>query len=80
MLIDNIKNYLCDNDYNINIFKNSLYVNNYQNIVYISDNLLIIKFANFSLKVKGTNFSVQKMVSGEILFNGQVEDIKFEYK
>lgn len=80
MLINNIKNYLCDNDYNINIFKNNLYLNNYLNVDHISDNLLIIKFGDFNLKVSGTNFTVQKMVSGEILFNGQIESIKFEYK
>ncbi len=80
MLIGNIKNFLCENDYNINIYKNSLYINNYQNLEHISDNLLIIKFNDFNLKVNGSEFTVQKMVCGEILFNGKIESLKFEYK
>ena len=80
MLIRDIKNYLCDNNFNINIYEKKLYINNYDSIEHISDKMLVIRFKEFNLKVIGKDFVVLKMFSNEVLFSGKIESVAFLYK
>jgi hypothetical protein len=76
MILNNIRNYLNNKTYNINISKNQLYINNYHKIDNINDKNISIIFEDFILKVEGINIKVNKMIDKEILFNGQIESIK----
>ncbi len=76
MVLKNIRNYLINNSYNINISQNKLYINNYHKIDNITDKYISIIFEDFILKVDGLNIKVIKMLDKEILFNGQIESIK----
>ncbi len=76
MILNNIRNYLNNKSYNINISKNQLYINNYNKIDNINDKNISIIFEDFILKVEGINIKVNKMIDKEILFNGLIESIK----
>lgn len=76
MIINNIRTYLNNKSYNINLSKNQLYINNYNKIDNINDKNISIIFEDFILKVEGLNIKVNKMIDKEILFNGQIESIK----
>lgn len=76
MLLNNIRNYLNNNSYNINLSKNQLYINNYNKIDNINDKNISIIFNDFKLNIDGINIKVIKMIDKEILFNGQIESIK----
>lgn len=76
MLLNNIRNYLNNKSYNINLSKNQLYINNYNKIDNINDKSISIIFEDFILKAEGLNIKVNKMIDNEILFNGQIESIK----
>ena len=76
MLLNNIRNYLNNKSYNINLSKNQLYINNYNKIDNINDKNISVIFEDFVLKVEGLNIKVIKMIDNEILFNGQIESIK----
>lgn len=80
MFLSNIKNYLSDNNYNINIYKNNLYINNYHHLEHVSDKNIIIVFDKFKLNINGTNLIIIKMVDSEILFGGHIESLKFIYE
>ena len=76
MLLNNIRNYLNNKSYNINISKNQLYINNYNKIDNINDKNISIIFNDFKLNIDGINIKVIKMIDKEILFNGLIESIK----
>jgi hypothetical protein len=77
MILNNIRTYLNNKSYNINLSKNQLYINNYNKIDNISDKNISIIFDDFILKVDGINIKVIKMVDNELLFNGLIESVKF---
>ncbi len=79
MLFSKTRNYLMNASYNINLFQNGIYISNYSAIDCISENMLIIKFNEFILKINGQNFTINKMLNNEVLFNGQIEKVSFEY-
>ena len=76
MILNNIRNYLNNKSYNINISKNQLYINNYNKIDNINDKNISILFEDFKLNIEGLNIKVIKMIDKEILFNGLIESIK----
>jgi hypothetical protein len=76
MILNNIRNYLNNKSYNINISKNQLYINNYNKIDNINDKNISIIFEDFKLYIEGLNIKVTKMIDKEILFNGLIESIK----
>ncbi len=80
MLIPSIKNYLRNNNYNINLSSNSIYINNYEQINTINDNLISIQFKDFTLNINGLSFKIAKMVDNEVLFNGHIESMEYLYK
>lgn len=76
MLLQNITNYLRNNTYNINISENYIYINNYQKIDNISETDITIIVNQYILNIKGNNLKVLKLLDNEILFNGNIENIK----
>ena len=80
MFLSNIKNYLSDNNYNINIYKNNIYINNYLKLEHVSEKNVVVSFDKFKLIISGDNLIVVKMVDDEVLFNGHIESIKFKYE
>ena len=79
-MFSNIRNYLNNKDYNINITNNLLYINNYEKINTINDRFISISFLEFNLLVEGVNISINKLLDTEVLFNGQITKVTFEYK
>ena len=76
MILNNLRIYLNNNSYNINLSKNQLYLNNYNKIDIINEKNISIMFDEFVFKAYGLNIKVIKMVDKEILFNGLIESIK----
>ena len=79
MLFRNVKNYLVNKSFNINIFDNGIYLTDYVLVDCISDTLLVVRFDSFILKIYGKDFSVSRMLDDEVLFNGKIEKVNFEY-
>lgn len=80
MILQRITTYLNNQSYNINLSNNTIYINNYEKIEEINDNNLLINFEKFTLKIFGKDFKVSKMINKEILFNGTIERIEYNYK
>ncbi len=80
MLINNLRDIFINEAYSINLTNNKIYINNYEKLISITDNQIIIKISNFNIIIKGTNFKIVKMFDKEILFNGQIESLIYNYK
>ena len=70
LMIDNIKNYLYDKKYFINVFDNYIHVFNYLKMEDFNSQNIIFKMPEFKLIIKGNNFLITKMLQNEILIKG----------
>ena len=73
----NIKTYLRNDSYNINISNNSIYFLNFDKVLEINDDIIIVKFNDFILNIKGNDFKIVKMLDNELLINGNFKEISF---
>ena len=74
-MMNNIKSFLYDKDYFINIFDNYIHVFNYLDLNNFSDEQISLKMENFNLLIKGKNLSIVKMAQKEILIEGILKGI-----
>lgn len=75
-MINNIRSFLYDQDYFINIFDNKIYIFNYLDLNHFSDTLVSLKMENFKLDINGDNLTIVKMESKEIMINGTIKGVK----
>ena len=74
-IIDNIKSFLYDKNYFINIFENYIYVFNYLDLNHFSDKEISLKLENFNVDIIGKDLSIIKMMDKEILIEGYIEKV-----
>lgn len=72
LMINNIKNYLYDKKYFINLFDNYIHVFNYFKLLKFNNKEIDLKLENFILKIKGQDLFITKMTNNEILIKGVV--------
>ena len=77
-ITNNLKNFLEDKDYYIDIFDNKLHVFNYIKLLKLSDSEISLKFEKFILEIKGTNLKVRQMNNIELLLSGNLENMRFK--
>lgn len=77
-ILKNLKNYLYDQNYIVNVYDNYLYLYNYVELITLNDTKLKLRFATFEIEVDGKNFLVTKMTSKEMLIQGIVENVRFK--
>lgn len=77
-MIDNIKSFLYDKDYFINIFDNYIHVFNYLDLNHFSDDQISLKMQEFTLIINGQNLCIVKMMEKEILIQGTIEGTKIK--
>lgn len=75
-----LADYLNDPNFKLQITSSSIYIDNYINIENLTDNNININFESFILAIEGKNFIVKKLVDKEILFTGEIKNIKFIQK
>lgn len=75
-MINNIRSFLYDKDYFINIYENKIYVFNYIDLNHFSDTEISLKMDDFKLNITGKNLTIIKMENKEIMVSGTIEGIK----
>ena len=76
-ILNNLRNYLYEQNDIVNIYDNYLYLFNYVELIKLSETNLIIKFANFDIEVEGHDFLIYKMTKKEMLIKGCVTMVRF---
>ena len=66
-----------NNEPKIIILKNKLNVINFLNIDQFSDNKIILKTINNNIIITGSNLVISKLVTDEVLINGNFSKIEF---
>lgn len=75
----NLKNYILENDFKIIYLINKLNVVNYSDISHFDSNKIIINYKNGSVLISGKNLIVSKLISDELLIEGNIDKIEFRW-
>lgn len=75
-LINAFRNYMLDEEFKINIFKDKVNVVNYIDIVNFTSKEVTIKYDGGLLLIIGSNLSISKLLIDEVLVTGSIEKIE----
>lgn len=75
-----ITRYLKDEEFKLNIKNNTIYIDNYQKIEKLADNEITIISNDKIIEITGKDFTIKKLLDKEILFTGEIKNIKFIQK
>ena len=75
-----IMRYLKDEDFKLNIKNNTIYIDNYQKVEKLADNEISIISIDKIIEITGKDFTIKKLLDKEILFTGEIKNIKFIQK
>ncbi len=76
-IIKNLKNFLLDQDYYIDIFNNCIHVYYYEELITLTDTLIELKLKEFNLIIEGNNMTISNMDNHEILIKGIINSMRF---
>lgn len=77
-MFNNLRDYLNDNSWRINIYNGKINIVNYIDIITLENNRISIKYESGFIIIKGKNLSVNKMLDSEILITGNICSVEFE--
>jgi hypothetical protein len=77
-IINNIKDFLIDKEYYIDIFDDKLHAFNYLKLLKLNDTIVELKFEKFILEIKGTNIKIVEMNNQEILLSGNIDNVRIK--
>lgn len=75
-IINAFRNYILDEEFKINIFKDKVNVVNYIDIVNFTSKEVTIKYDGGLLLIIGSNLSISKLLIDEVLVTGSIEKIE----
>lgn len=75
-LINTFRNYILDEEFKINIFKDKVNVVNYKDIVNFTPKEVTIKYDGGLLLIIGNNLSISRLLIDEVLVTGNIEKIE----
>lgn len=76
-IIKNMKNFLMDQDYYIDIFNNCLHVYYYETLIKLSEEEIELQLKEFNLNISGEDLTISAMDNKEILIKGQINSLRF---
>lgn len=77
MKIMNLKNYILESDFKIVYLPNKLDIVNYKDISHFDNNKIIVNYLDGNVLVSGKNLVVSKLISDELLIEGNIDKIEF---
>jgi sporulation protein YqfC len=76
-MIENLINYIKDDDYLIGIYSGMIHIFNYKRVVDIMPNEISIQLKNNKIIVYGENLIIKKLDKLEMLINGKIKRVDF---
>ncbi len=71
-----IRNYIEDKEFHIDIYSNKIHVINYQKIISLEPDKIMIKAPNYKIILLGRNFSLDQLLEQEILLEGTLVSLE----
>ena len=77
-IINNIKNFLYDLNYFINIYENHIHIYNYADLLKLSEIEIVLLIEDFEVYITGLNLHIIKMAEKELLVQGTIHSLEFK--
>lgn len=77
-MLKNLKNYILENKFRINIYENNIDIINYNEIDHFDDKIIIIRYEKGIITVKGENLIITRLLEDELLINGEIRNLEFK--
>ena len=74
------KNFLYDLDNYITISENNFHIFNYQTLIKVSDQEIVVLINEKKVTIQGLNFKIKQMTKQELLINGVITKVEFNYE
>ena len=75
-LINNIRSFLLEDDFEVRIYKNKVNIVNYDSIGHFDSNKIIVYYNSGTIAIKGENLVVSKLLNDEVLITGVIQNIE----
>lgn len=75
-MIHKFKDYLRNNEFEMNVYKDKIHIINYVSIGHFDSNKVVIKDDNRIIEIKGKNLVVSKLMNDEIMVKGNFNNIE----
>lgn len=75
-IIERFREFVLEEEFRINVFKNKVHVMNYKNIEHFDSDKIVIKYTDGNLIISGKNLVVSKLLVDEVLITGQIKGIE----
>lgn len=77
---DSFKNFLFDLEDFITMYENHLHVFNYKKLNKLSASEIVLSFEKMKVTINGVNLKVKQMTKQELLINGNILKVEFQYE
>lgn len=75
-IINNFRNFILDEELEINVYKNKVNIVNYTSIVNFTSKEIIVNYDEGQIIVTGNNLSISRLLIDEVLISGVIEKIE----
>ena len=76
-MLTNIRNFIKDDKYRINMYDDKVDIINYSEIVDFSSDKIILKNFDRFIYVNGNNLVINKLLDTELLISGDISSLEF---
>lgn len=78
IMLKNLRTYILENEFKINIFIGKIDIVNYIEIDHFDDTKVMVRYENGLVVIKGENLTISKLLNDELLILGKIKSIEFE--
>lgn len=76
MNIHKFRSYLLEDNFSMNVFKDTIEIMNYIEIGHFDNNKIIIKYEDGEIVIKGNNLIISRLMNDSILIKGNISNIE----
>lgn len=76
-IIKNLKSFLLDQDYYIDIYNKYIHIYSYESLMELSDKLIKLRLKDFKIEIEGENLIIKMMDNKEMLIEGMINNMRF---
>lgn len=73
-----LRNYISDVEFRVNLYKDKVHIVNYTKIVTIEKSIISIGYSSGMLIIKGKDLALKKLLDDEILIKGIINSVELE--
>ena len=74
-----LRNYISDVEFRVNLYKDKVHIVNYTKIVTIEKSRISIGYSSGMLIIKGNDLALKKLLDDEILIKGIINSVELEW-